>query len=176
MHQVASDDAASSISSAAFKQGMRRLASGVVLIATECEGERFGLAATAVIPISAEPPVLMVCINRSASAHDALSRSGCFSVNLLRGEDREIADLFSSSKDRARRFSGREWAPLATGAPVLLGSLASFDCRVVQALPSSSHTLFFGEVVELKMFSDEIRPLLYCNGNYHTNAIIENCT
>jgi flavin reductase len=158
----------SSISPADFKLGMRRLASGVVLIATECDGERFGLTATAVMSISADPPTLMICVNRSASAHEALSRSGCFTVNLLGGEDRAIADLFSSSKHRAQRFSDREWGRLTTGAPVLLGSLASFDCRIVQTLPSPSHTLYFGEVIDLKMFTDEINPLLYWNGSYHS--------
>ncbi len=95
MYNVTFDDRAPSISSADFKLGMRRLASGVVVIATEFEGERFGLTATAVMSISADPPTLMICVNRSASAHEALSRSGCFTVNLLDGEDRPIADLFS---------------------------------------------------------------------------------
>lgn len=158
------------VSPADFKLGMRRLASGVVLIATECDGERFGLTATAVMSISADPPTLMICINRSASAHEALSRSGCFTVNLLGGEDRPIADLFSSSKHRAERFSDDDWGRLTTGAPVLLRSLASFDCRIVQMLPSSSHTLYFGEVIDLKMFADEIRPLLYWNGAYHNEC------
>ncbi len=166
MHGTISDPA-SCISPSDFRLGMRRLASGVALIAAEHGGERFGLVATAVIPISAEPPTLMVCVNRSASAHEALSQSGCFTVNLLGGEDRDVADLFSSSKYRAQRFIGREWGRLTTGAPVLFGSFASFDCRIVQALPSSSHTLFFGEVVDIKMFTEEIDPLLYWNGLYH---------
>ncbi len=170
MYDATFDGRTPSVSSADFKLGMRRLASGVVLIATVCEGERFGLTATAVMSISADPPTLMICVNRSASANEALSRSGCFTVNLLGGADRPIADLFSSSKHRAERFSNHEWGQLTTGAPVLLGSLASFDCRIVQTLPSSSHTLYFGEVIDLKMFTDEIRPLLYWNGTYHNES------
>ncbi len=168
MHQAAADDHAPNIPPSDFKLGMRRLASGVVVIATQYEGERFGLNATAVSSISADPPTLMICVNRSASAHEAILKSGCFTVNLLSEEDRDLADLFSSPKDRERRFSTREWAPLTTGAPALLESLASFDCRTVQTITASTHTLFFGEVVNLETFKNEISPLLYWDGNYHS--------
>lgn len=170
MQQMTTPDGTSlpePIPAADFKTGMRRLASGVVVIATEVDGESFGLAATAVTSISAEPPTLMICVNRSASAHDALVKAGCFTVNLLSEKDRDVADLFGAAKNREQRFSGRQWAPLTTGAPALLGSLASFDCKTIETLSSFSHTLIFGQVVNLKMFTDEIKPLLYWNGTYH---------
>ncbi len=149
-----------------FKSGMRRLASGVVVIATTYDNQYFGIAATAVTSISADPPTLMVCVNHSSSAHDPIINAGCFTVNLLREEDRAIADLFGSSENRDKRFDRRDWITLKTGAPALASSLASFDCASVQYFSYFSHTLFFGQVVDLRMFADEIKPLLYWNGSY----------
>lgn len=149
-----------------FKQGMRRLASGVVIVATECDGQCHGLAATAVTSVTAEPPTLLVCVNRSASSHDALVRSGHFCVSVLGEADRDIAMRFGSSADRETRFVGREWRPLVTGSPALAGSLASFDCRLSEVMKSSTHTLLFGQVVALETWADEIRPLLYWDGAF----------
>jgi flavin reductase len=164
--QAEATAAMSPVPSSLFKSGMRRLASGVVVIATAHDNQRFGLAATAVTSISAEPPTLMVCVNRSSSAHDPIVHARCFTVNLLREEDRDVADLFGSSESRDKRFDGRDWITLKTGAPALAKSLASFDCTTVQYFSYFSHTLFFGHVVDLKMFADEIKPLLYWNGSY----------
>lgn len=164
--QMEATAATSPIPSSLFKSGMRRLASGVVVIATAYDNQRFGLAATAVTSISADPPTLMVCVNRSSTAHDPIVQARCFTVNLLREEDRDVADLFGSSEGRDKRFEGRDWIALKTGAPALAESLASFDCTIVQSLPYFSHTLFLGQVVDLKIFDDEIKPLLYWNGSY----------
>jgi flavin reductase len=164
--QTEASAAMSPIPSSLFKNGMRRLASGVVVIATAYDNQRFGLAATAVTSISAEPPTLMICVNRSSSAHEPIIHARCFTVNLLREEDRGVADLFGSSENRDKRFDGRDWITLKTGAPALAKSLASFDCAIVQSLAYFSHTLFFGQVVDLKMFTDEIKPLLYWDGSY----------
>ena len=153
-----------------YKQGMRRLASGVTVIATEHRGERSGLLSTGVASVSAEPPVLLACINRSASSHDPIAHSGRFCVNVLQQGDEELAGRFSSSRYREGRFAGREWRRLATGAPALVGCLASFDCVVTRALTAETHTVFFGSVVDVRLWSEVIEPLLYWDGSYRTSA------
>jgi flavin reductase len=152
--------------SALYKQGMRRLASGVSVIATEHRGERSGLLSTGVASVSADPPVLLACINRSASSHGPIGHSGRFCVNVLQQNDEELAGRFSSSSYREGRFLGREWISLATGAPALVGCLASFDCVVTRALTAETHTVFFGNVVEVRLWSEAIEPLLYWDGSY----------
>ena len=96
-----------------FKQAMRHLAGGVSIIATEHEGVRAGLAATAVCSVSADPPTILICINSSASAHDPIRESGRFSVNLLASDHDRIARGFSGQDGvkREERFSLGSWAP-----------------------------------------------------------------
>jgi flavin reductase len=150
-----------------FKSGMRRLASGVSLITTEdLEGTWHGMIATSVTSVSAEPPTLLVCVNRSASCHDPLLNSGAFCVNFL-GEDNDaIAGVFSSSKLKDQRFQEGDWRKMMTGAPALAGSLASFDCRVKQQLASDSHTIFIGSVEAIELWNAPLSPLVYMNGGY----------
>lgn len=150
-----------------FKSGMRRLASGVSLITTQDVHEAWhGMIATSVTSVSAEPPSLLICVNRTASCHDPLVESGVFCVNFLGEENDSIAAAFSSSKLRDRRFQEGDWRRIATGAPALASSLASFDCRVKQKLEADSHTIFIGSVEAIELWDAPLSPLVYMNGGY----------
>ncbi|HWK64030.1 MAG TPA: flavin reductase family protein [Rhizobiaceae bacterium] len=150
-----------------FKLGMRRLAAGVSLITTRDEaGHWHGMVATSVTSVCLTPPSLLTCINKSASSHDALAKAGIFCVNLLGEGADEVALRFSSSKFRDARFSEGSWSELETGAPVLDGAIASFDCRVMNAIDAASHTIFIGEVVAVRLPEHLNSPLLYLDGTF----------
>ena len=149
-----------------FKLALRRLASGVSLIATEVDGVRHGLIATAVAPITAEPPTVMIAVNRTASILPHLDRAGRFSVNILAAAQSEIAQRFALPRDRETRFSLGTWTTLVTGAPVLCGAAASLDCVTRQVTDYGSHRLFFGEVVDSALIAEPLLPLVYHDGRY----------
>ncbi len=151
-----------------FKRGMRRLAAGVSLITTYEHGERHGMAATSVCSVSADPPTLLVCVNRTATSHAVIGRAGFFCVNLLAEKDDELARRFSTPADRESRFSGREWTTLVTEAPALVGSLASFDCEVIESVDVDSHTVFIGRVKAIELWHNDIVPLVYLDGRFDT--------
>ena len=150
-----------------FKLGMRRLAAGVSLVTTRDEqGRPHGMIATSVTSVCLTPPSLLTCINKTASSHDALARAGIFCVNLLAEDADDIALRFSSSSFRDTRFAGDIWNELETGAPVLDGAIASFDCRVTSAIEASSHTIFIGEVVAVRLPQQTAAPLVYLDGAF----------
>lgn len=149
-----------------FKAGMRRLASGVALITSAEEAGRAGLIATAVSSVSAAPPTLLACVNRSASAHDVIERSSCFCINLLSEADLDLVDIFSRTARREERFRSGRWRPLATGAPALDSALVAFDCEVVQRLPYETHTIFLGIVRDVHLPEGGLDPLLYLNSAF----------
>ena len=150
-----------------FKNGMRRLAGAVHLVTTSDGAEHQGLTATAVCSLTVDPPTLVVCVNRSASAHDAIVSNGVFAVNVLSRQQQDLAQLFSDTTAIEKRFQVGEWSSLVTGAPVLLGSLCNFDCRLQESVQQSTHTLFIGSVVGVTR-SDENAPLMYFDGGYAT--------
>jgi flavin reductase len=150
-----------------FKRGMRRLAAGVSVVTTAEHGTPHGFVATSVSSVCAEPvPSLLVCINRSVSSHDVIRRTGVFCANLLSSQDVELARSFASSRDRAKRFEAREWVALVTGAPALPGALASFDCEITDVMSVHSHSIVVGAVRDIRLWRDEVAPLLYFDGQY----------
>jgi flavin reductase (DIM6/NTAB) family NADH-FMN oxidoreductase RutF len=150
-----------------FRASMRHLAGAVTVIATGIAGHRFGLTATAVCSLSDDPPTLLACVNRSASAHDLISKNRAFSINLLASDQEKVAGHFAGRaglKGEAR-FEGANWQTLATGAPILAGALASFDCEVNQEHVFASHTIFIGRVVATQA-RDAADPLIYLRGAF----------
>jgi flavin reductase (DIM6/NTAB) family NADH-FMN oxidoreductase RutF len=152
-----------------FKRGMRFLAGAVTIITTAWEGRRYGLTATAVCSLSVEPPTLIACVNRDASAHNPIVQSRRFCVNVVKNADMEIARCFSSraAADIERRFALGDWAELATGAPCLSNSLASFDCALLERHEMRSHSMFVG-MVEAAAVKPDGDALLYLNGQFRT--------
>jgi flavin reductase (DIM6/NTAB) family NADH-FMN oxidoreductase RutF len=150
-----------------FKRGMRSHAAGVTIITTADDGRRSGLTATAVCSLTAEPPQVLVCVNRRAHAHDLILRGGRFCVNVLAHDQQALAACFAGQDglEGGERFTRGEWTTLRTGAPVLRGCLVGFDCEVVETLPTSTHTVFIGQVVAVSP-SAPGQALLYADGGY----------
>jgi len=161
MNQPASREAAA----ADFKLGMRNLAGAVSIISTFDDGRPFGMTATAVCSATADPPAVLVCVNRGTTTHDAIARSGVFCVNVLRYEDRELSGVFSGAQKGEARFRPEQWTRLATGSPVLINSLVAFDCRIANRLVHGTHTVYLGEVAEVRI-GRKGKPLLYADGQY----------
>lgn len=147
-----------------FRMGMRRLAAAVNVITTESEGTRYGMLATAVCSVSAEPPTLLVCVNNSASTCEPIARSGRFCVNVLSEKQQDLARDFLGV-DSTKRLDLCDWSRLATGAPAIDGSLVSFDCEVDQVIASGTHSIFIGRVVVASL-PEADAPLLYFDGAY----------
>ena len=148
-----------------FRTGMRRLAAGVSLVASTWNGEPWGLAATAVCSVSASPPMLLACVNRKASAHEAIRSSGFLSVNVLAAADRELAVAFSSGGHPHARFRHGSWSSLSTGAPILTTALVAFDGRIAQVVDAATHAIFVTEVLAIRAGAQS-DPLIYADAGY----------
>lgn len=150
-----------------FRRGMRRLAASVCVITTaDDEGGRFGLTATAVTSVSAEPPTLLCCLNRSSHTFAAAAKAGRFAVNVLAAGDHAVAHRFSGDRAAGDKFAEGDWGVLATGAPVLRTAFAAFDCRTVQLIEVATHGLLIGEMQAVAVAGDDTGALLYAEGGY----------
>lgn len=164
---AAPDDALNSAER--FEMGMRHVPGAVSIVSTMHNGVRRGMTMTAVCSILAEPPTLLIGVNRSASAHDLITASGCFAVNQLKCGHNEAADLFAGRRgiDGDMRFVDTHWFRARTGAPILIDSFASFDCRVVQTVAAETHSLFIGRVEQVFFDGASDDPLVYLRGKYN---------
>ena len=145
-----------------FRACMRRVPGAVTVVTTVHEGTRGGLTATAVCSVSAQPPQMLVCVNRSSSAQAVIAAAGRFGVSYLAHDQQAVADAFSASLDD--RFHHAEWTELGSGVPILQNAAAAFDCVVVQMVEAGTHTIFIGAIVAA--VARDVPNLLYRDGVY----------
>jgi flavin reductase len=156
------------IGAEAFKSAMRHVPTGVTVVTSLKEGEPRGITINAFASVSADPPTLLICINREARSYLYIASSSIFCVNVLAGDQRDMAEHFAG-KVRDRQFETIPYEVDVTGAPVLLGTIAHFDCEVVQEHHAGSHSILIGRIVSCRARAGS--PLGYFNGGFHDFGI-----
>jgi len=160
----------SPVTSDKYRRSMRHVAASVCVIAAKTNGQRFGMTATSVCSVSMTPPLLLVCINSEATSHDSLAGASIFSVSVLSDSQRHVADIYAglSGIARDRRFEALEddWCTGPQDVPMLRNAVTSLACRIVNMIPTGTHTIFIGEVLEARC-AEDLSPLLYARGKYH---------
>ncbi len=146
-----------------FIAAMGAAATGVSVVTTEGLAGRFGLTVSAVSSVSADPPMLLACVNRKSPAVAAMDRNGRFAVNFLGANNQEVAEVFAGRPKTGKSydFERHDWNSGSTGMPVLADATASFECEIECSQDAGSHRIFIGRVVAAKRNS--IEPLVYCN-------------
>lgn len=149
----------------ALRRGLRRLAKAVVVITTRHEGTRYAMAATAVSELSMDPPSLLICVNKSASLDAPLSAGAGFCVNILHGDQLDIANTCAGQAKGEARFGFGRWAGDGDESPWLEDAQASFACRQEAAFDYGTHRVFIGRVEQVRLHG-EVDPLVYVDGRY----------
>lgn len=153
---------------AEFKAAMRHFPTGVTVVTSVRDGEPRGVTVTAFASVSADPPLVLICINREARSYLYISASKVFCVNLLAGDQRVLAERFAS-RLRENQFEGVSYETGVTGAAVLRDAVAHFDCEVAEEHHAGSHSIFIGRVLSCTSRSGS--PLGYYNGDFHDFGI-----
>lgn len=150
----------------AFINAMRKAAATVCVVTTAGPAGRFGVTVSAMTSVTADPPAVLVCINKGNFVIPSVLGNRTFSVNFLRHDQRNIAEIFAGRgvEPGTDRFSFAEWETLQTGSPILVDAAASFDCELAQQVEFGSHTLFIGTVVDAQ--ASDNPPLIYHNRDY----------
>ncbi len=148
----------------AFRKAMRRVASTVNVISICVDGQPMGITATAMSPISMDPPSLLVCINRAAAVHAQMEDVSHFGVNVLHREQEDIARMFADRTQHGQRFV-KGWENDCTRPPRLLDAQAAILCRRIDHHQFGTHSIFIG-VVEDVVAREDIQPLVYVDGRY----------
>jgi flavin reductase (DIM6/NTAB) family NADH-FMN oxidoreductase RutF len=150
----------------ALKQAMRGMAQSVAVIATSDEaGVRYAMAATAVTPLSMEPPSMLICINRNTSSYPILAGGAHFSVNILSAEQLDVARLCGGGAKGEERFAAGDWRVADNGVPYLADAQSAILCLQQQKHGYGSHDIFIGDVFAV-VTPRSINPLVYLDGAY----------
>lgn len=148
-----------------FKQLCGRWTTGVTIVTARDGDTVHGMTVSAFSEVSLDPPLVLVCADKSSNTHPLIEGGGVFAVNVLARGQEELSNRFASKKDEWRRFEGLDTDTGVTGAPILQGTVGAFDCRVAAAHDAGDHVLYVGRVEWLRV-DPAAEPLLYQSGAY----------
>jgi len=153
------------IDAGTFWKTLGQRAIGVTVVTSaDANGPR-GLLALSASHVSADPPRLLVSVDRKTSALETIRASGAFAVNFLPDSAADLSKAFGggSGASGAERFAGAAWTKLQTGSPVLADALGAFDCRVEQLVELDDTVVVIGRVVDAAARTDG-SPLVFYRG------------
>ncbi len=145
-----------------FRHVAGHLASGVTVITTGAPDDRYGMTASSVTSLSADPPMMLACINNAVPTAEAVSRTGRYAINVLGDGQGDLARQFATAS--ADKFRGVAVHDGALGLPLLSDALAHIECEVVERVTGGTHTIFLGRVRSATAGRGE--PLTYFRGGF----------
>ncbi len=155
---------------ARFREAMSLFASGVAIVTVrDRHSAAHGFTATSFSSVSAEPPLVLVCLAKTASCHRAFAEADGFAVSILRVEQKGMATRFATSG--TNKFASGGFVFTSAGLPVVDGALATLDCTVHDRHDAGDHTILIGWVHEAHTGRlDHARPAVYFGrrfGQFH---------
>jgi len=152
-------------------QALRKMrgyfASGVTVVTTAHAGQLRGVTVSAFAAVSLDPPLVLVCIANEAESKERIAESGVFAVNILSDEQEFLSERFAARAPLVNaHFDSVPYHTAITGAPILDGSIAWYDCHVEAMHGGGDHVVFIGRVEALGFGAEGKQPLVYFANHY----------
>jgi flavin reductase (DIM6/NTAB) family NADH-FMN oxidoreductase RutF len=146
-----------------FRSVLGRFASSVtVLSARDAAGKDHGMTVSAFSSVSLDPPLVLACVERTASIYPTLFVTDFIGISIL-AETQEASSRRFAEKD-TDRFDDLDIRRGEQGVALLEGAAAHLECRIVARHDAGDHTIFVASVERAAALSE--RPLLYYRGGY----------
>jgi flavin reductase (DIM6/NTAB) family NADH-FMN oxidoreductase RutF len=146
-----------------FRSLLGRFASGVTIVtALGSDGNPQGMTVSAFCSLSLQPPLVLMCIDKTAAIHEMLISAKVFTVNVLAAHQEELARRFATTDPD--KYAGVGYTAGREGVPILDEVLAVAECVRTQSYFGGDHTIVIGEVCSAHV--SEGKPLLYYRGGY----------
>lgn len=146
-----------------FRSAMSNFASGVTVVTTVQGGIDHAMTASAFTSVSLDPPLVLVCVDKSTRFHQAVALTGRWAASILSADQLSAAEWLAT---RGRPLAGQlEAVPHGrgevTGAALLDEALCRMECRTWEMYDGGDHTIVVGEVVRLDTSPDAKPALVY---------------
>jgi flavin reductase (DIM6/NTAB) family NADH-FMN oxidoreductase RutF len=147
----------------ALRNAFGAFATGVTVITTrQPDGTPRGFTANSFTSVSLDPPLLLVCLAKTAHSADVFAAAPHFAVNILAEDQKAVSGLFASRAPD--KFQQCAWTPGHADVPLIDGALAQFACANHQLVDAGDHLLLIGRVEAFA--TNEGQPLGYFRGSY----------
>ena len=156
----------------AFREVLGRFATGVSIMTTVVDDVPHGMTANALASVSLDPPLVLVCVERSTVMAERVLAAGMFALSFLASDQIELSVRFADPQrpEGAAQFAGVATTTAATGTPVLEGGVGWVDCRVWASYDGGDHVIVVGEVVDLGC-GGRADPLIFYRSAYRTLSL-----
>ena len=155
-----------SFSSQEFRTALGMFATGVTIVtARTAEGRVIGLTANSFNSVSLEPPLVLWSLAQAAASLPAFRAGSHYAINVLAADQKALAERFA--RKGGDRWSGVKFSEGRSGAPLLDGAAATFECFNRSRYEEGDHVIFVGEV-ERCSWRPGASPLLFHGGRFYT--------
>jgi len=134
-----------------------------IVTARDHGGALVGLTANSFNSVSLAPPLVLWSLWNQAGSMPAFSRGSHYAINILAADQRDLAERFA--KKNLDRFAGVPFRDGVSGAPVLEGCAAVFECFNRSKYEEGDHIIFVGEVEHCSR-REGASPLIFHGGRY----------
>ena len=150
-----------------FWESIGQRATGSTVVAARSASGPAGLLGLSATHLCAEPPTMLVSVDKRTSALTTILEARHFALSYLGRDARELVDIFGgkTALKGASRFDTRSWTTLATGAPVLVGAVGAVDCELAEAIERHGVMILLGRVVAT-CTDPQIAPLVHFRGGF----------
>lgn len=147
-----------------FRSALGQFPTGVAVItALDAESRPLGITMSSFNSVSINPPLVLFSLDRRALSLEPMRQASHYAVNVLSKEQIELSNKFARAMED--KWENVAFETRHTGAPLLTGALAHFECKPYAHYDGGDHVIFVGEVVSFTS-SDHSAPLVFCRGRY----------
>lgn len=157
------------IDSRKLRNALGQFPTGVVIVtAATAGGERIGMTMSSFNSVSLEPPLVLFSVHRKALTFVHWQEMQHYAINILAEDQEELSNRFAKAK--TDKWEGIEPIAGETGAPILPGALAAFECEAFSRYDGGDHEIFVGRVLHLHEGRIGAPPLVFFGGMYRQLA------
>ena len=153
------------ISGDQYKRTLAQWPSGVTIVTSRAGDRVQGMTVSSFNEVSLNPPLVLICADKSTITNDLIQASGVFSVSILAKGQEDLSNRFASKKHEHERFDGLNCDDGETGCPRIPGAVAWLDCKIEQSVDAGDHLVHIGEIQAAEI--TDRPPLIYFRQSYH---------
>lgn len=153
-----------------LKDFNRKFVTGVTVVtAVDSNGHPRGLAVSAYMPISLDPPLVVLCVQKTSSTYASLFEAEHLGVNIISNIQRDVVGKFASKAPD--KFADLDWHPAPAGSPLINGSSASIEAEIKERFRAKTHVVIIARVKHLEIAP--LNPLVYKAGKFYDGASLQ---
>ena len=146
-----------------LRRALAGFPTGVTVVTARApDGRLAGVTVNSFCSVSLAPPLLLWCLSKNAPSCSIFAAASHFAIHVLAADQKHLSKRFSSPS--TDKFAEIEFSDGLGLAPLIDGTVATFECRRAEQHAGGDHLILIGEVE--RYHYTERHPLLFHGGDY----------